>query len=326
LNVTVTIPEDLAAPPRLTEDEFRAEHTARQGLLPVELDAVRSNASWLDLNDYHCFEGSFRRSLATYTAILAGAARPSELWRCVSSLDFLRFAPPATACLSPSGFILHAGRCGSTLLAKVLARSAEHLVFGEGGPHNHIWPVINASSDPAPVLFRNLILHTGRPRLRSYKAHVVKLTSFNVMRLETIQAAFPEVPMLFLFRHPAEMLSSWRRGKPGWLGVDTGIGTVWHTPERAISDFFQRALRAGGRMQLLDYADLSPRMLSAILDAFHLDPSAADRKLMQAEFTWDAKSNRAWAPHPATRADSELPVPDELLELYRELTLRKIRY
>ncbi|HXE62146.1 MAG TPA: hypothetical protein VN519_01320 [Bryobacteraceae bacterium] len=310
---------------KLTEGEFRAEHQARPGLIPVELDTVQRTASWLDLNDYHCFEGSFRRSLATYNAILAGAPRPSEPWRCISSLDFLRSAPPATDCLSPSGFILHAGRCGSTLLAKVLARSVEHLVFGEGGPHNQIWPLINASPDQAPLLFRNLILHTARPRRRSYKAHVVKFTSFNVMRLETIHAAFPDVPIFFLFRHPAQMLASWRRGKPGWMGMDTGIGTIWHAPERAISDFFQRALRAGDRMQLLDYADLSPRMLPAILDAFHLDPSVADRELMQAEFTWDAKSNRAWAPHPSTSAGSGPPAPAELLELYRELTLRKIR-
>ncbi|HEY4085981.1 MAG TPA: hypothetical protein VGM43_08585 [Bryobacteraceae bacterium] len=311
---------------KLTEDEFRAEHASRRGLVPVELDSTQHTASWLDLKDYHCFEGSFKRSLATYAAILAGARHPSEPWRCISSLDFLRSAPPATDCLSPSGFILHAGRCGSTLLAKVLARSLEHLVFGEGGPHNHVWPVINSSSDPAPTLLRNLILHTGRPRLRSYKAHVVKFTSFNVMRLETIQAAFPDVPVLFLFRHPAEMLASWRRGKPGWMGKDTGIGTIWHTPERAISDFFQHALRAGDRMKLLDYSDLSPRMLPAILDAFHLDPPAVDRELMQAEFTWDAKANRAWTPRPASIADSELPAPAELLELYRELTLRKIRY
>ncbi|HVW11123.1 MAG TPA: hypothetical protein VHC90_21205 [Bryobacteraceae bacterium] len=307
---------------KLTEDEFRAEHTARPGLIPVDLDAVQRIAAWVDLQNYHFFEGSFRRSLATYTALLAGAPQPAEPWQCISSLDFLQSAPPPTDSLNPSGFILHAGRCGSTLLAKVLARSPEHLVFGEGGPHNHIWPVINASPHPAPELLRNLILHTGRPRLRSYKAHLVKFTSFNVMRLETIQAAFPEVPVLFLFRHPAEMLASWRRGKPGWMGVDTGIGTVWHSPESAISDFFEHALRAGDRLRLLDYSDLSPRMLPGILDAFHLDPPAADRELMRAEFAWDAKSNRTWTPHPATG----LTVPPGLLELYRELTLRKIRY
>ena len=301
---------------KLAQDEFRAEHTARPGLIPVELDAVQHTASWLDLQNYHCIEGSFRQSLAIYTAILAGAPQPSEPWRCVTSLDFLQSAPHPAECLIPSGFILHAGRCGSTLLAKVLARSPEHLVFGEGGPHNHIWPVIKTSPDRAPDLFRNLILHTGRPRLRSYRAHLVKFTSFNITRLETIQAAFPDVPVLFLFRHPAEMLASWRRGNPGWMGVDTGIGTVWRTPERAISDFFQHALRAGDRLRLLDYADLSPRMLPAVLDAFHLDPPAADRDLMQAEFAWDAKSNRVWAPHPASAPSA----PPDLLELYRELT------
>jgi len=310
---------------RLTEEEFRAVHAARPGLIPVELDPVQDTASWLDLGDYHCFDGSFRRAIATYTAILAGARPPSEPWRCRSSLDFLRSAPRGADCLNPSGFILHAGRCGSTLLAKVLARSPEHMVFGEGGPHNHIWPVIHASSEPAPVLFRNLILHTGRPRLRSYRAHIVKFTSFNVTRIGTIQAAFPEVPVLFLFRHPAEMLASYRRGKPGWMGKDTGIGEIWHTPESAISDFFQHALRAGDHLKFLDYADLTPEMLPAIFDVFDLDPPARERDLMREEFRWDSKSNRAWAPHPAS-ASSEPQVPPELLELYHELTLRKIRY
>jgi hypothetical protein len=157
---------------RLTEEEFRAEHAARPGLIPIELDALQGTALWLDLGDYHCHEGSFRRSLASYAAIRAGARRPSEPWRCVSSLDFLRSAPDPSDCVRPAGFILHAGRCGSTLLAKVIARSREHMVFGEGGPHNHIWPVIAADSDSGPMLFRNLLLHTGRPRLRSYRAHI----------------------------------------------------------------------------------------------------------------------------------------------------------
>jgi hypothetical protein len=127
---------------RLIDDEFRAEYAARPGLIPIELDALQSTALWLDLKNYHCHDGSFRRSLAIYAAIRAGAVRPSEPWRCVSSLDFLRSAPHVSECLTPAGFILHAGRCGSTLLAKVIARSSEHMVFGQGGPHNQIWPVI----------------------------------------------------------------------------------------------------------------------------------------------------------------------------------------
>ena len=311
---------------RLTEEEFRAEHAARPGLIPIELDAFQRIALWLDLNDYHCHDGSFRRSLATYEALRAGAPGPSELWRCTSSLDFLRSAPHASDCLSPTGFIFHAGRCGSTLLAKVIARSHEHMVFGEGGPHNHIWPVIAGGRDSAPMLFQNLLFHTGRPRLRSYRAHIVKFTSFTIVQFEIIRAAFPQVPVLFLFRRPAEILASYRRAMPSWIGRDTGIGTIWHSAETAVADFFQHALLAGESLKCLDYEDLTPRMLPAILHIFNLDPPPGDLELMRTEFSWDAKSNRRWSHRPATSIESEPATPPDLLALYRELSSRKIRY
>jgi hypothetical protein len=308
---------------KLTEEQFRAEYLARPGLIPVELDASEGTALWVDLGDFHCFEGSFRRSLAAYTALRAGARQPSEPWRCTSSLEFLRSAPNASECLSPSAFILHAGRCGSTLLAKVLARSAEHLVFGEGGPHNQIWPVIAGSSDPPAALLRNLLLHTGRRRLASHRAHIVKFTSWNIAQFERIRAAFPDVPALFIFRYPAEILASYRRKMPGWVGVNMDAGTTWPTPESAVADFFRHALRAGGELQYLDYADLTPLMLPAILRIFHLDPPQRDLEYMQAEFRWDSKSNRTWTARPVP--EGAPPVPSELLDLYRELSLRKVK-
>jgi hypothetical protein len=309
---------------RLTEEQFRAEHSSRRGLIPIELDAFQRTALWLDLNNYHCHDGSFRRSLVTYAALRAGASTPSEPWRCVSSLDFLRSAPHATDCLGPTGFIFHAGRCGSTLLAKVIARSEQHMVFGEGGPHNDIWPVIAAGCDPPAMLFRNLLLHTGRPRLQSYRAHIVKFTSFTIAQFEIVRTAFPKVPALFLFRHPAGMLASYRRAMPGWMGRDTGIGTIWHSAERAIADFFQYALTAGESLKCLDYEDLTPQKLPAILDFFQLDPPAGDLELMRGEFRWDAKSNHLRSSCPTASIHSE--TPPELLALYSELSSRRIRF
>jgi hypothetical protein len=304
---------------KLRETEFRAQHAARPGLIPVRLYPVLRTALWMDLNGYHFYEGSFRRSLETYTAIRAGAPHPSEPWRCTSSLDFLSSAPPTTDRIDPTGFIFHAGRCGSTLLAKVLARCREHLVFGEGGPHNQIWPIISGGTDPAHLLFRNLLLHTGRRRLPYYRAHIVKFTSFNVVQLEIIRAAFPEVPALFLFRHPAQILASYRRMPPAWMGNDTGIGKIWPSAEAALGDFFQAALRAGPNLQCLDYADLTPATVPSILRFFHLEPSSADLELMRAEFGWDAKANRLWSPRPTTVPELEPAVSRELLALYEEL-------
>jgi hypothetical protein len=307
----------------LTEPEFRAEHAARPGLIPVRLDAVRRRALWVDLTGYHCYDGSFRRSLAAYATILAAARRPSAPWHCESSLDFLRSAACDADCISPGAFIFHAGRCGSTLLAKVIARSQEHMVFGEGGPHNQIWGVISGSRRSAPILFRNLLLHTGRRRLPSYRAHIVKFTSFNVLQFETIRTAFPEVPALFLFRKPAQILASYRRESPGWMGKDTEIGTIGQSAEAAVTKVFQAALGAGKDLVCLDYADLTPDTLPGVLGYFHLDPCPEDLALMRAEFRWDAKTNRLRSTQPVSAPEFEFPVSQELQELYKELSARK---
>ncbi len=285
----------------------------------MKLDAVRRRALWLDLNGYHCYEGSFRRSLKAYAAIRAGLRPPSEPWQCESTLDFLSSGNLTAGCLHPTGFIFHAGRCGSTLLAKVLARSQEHMVFGEGGPHNQIWPVIAAECHSAPLYFRNLLLHTARRRLPSYRAHIVKFTSFNVLKFDFIRAVFPGVPALFLFRQPAEILASYRRTTTGWMGKDTGVGAIWHSAEAAVTDFFQTALRSRENLACLDYADLTPENLPAILGFFHLDPSPIDLALMRGEFAWDAKANRRWSPAPATVSASEPAVSPKLQALYEEL-------
>lgn len=308
---------------KLAEQEFSAEHAARPGLIPVQLDAVRRTALWLDLNGYHCYDGSFRRALATYAAIRAGGRHPSQPWQCRSSLDFLSSGAYTAGCMNPTGFIFHAGRCGSTLLAKAIARSQEHMVFGEGGPHNQIWRVVSGERASAPVLFRNLLLHMGRRRLPTYRAHIVKFTSFNILQFEIIRAAFPDVPALFLFRQPGQILASYERGAPGWMGRDTGIATIRHSAKEAVTDFFQAALLAGRNLTCLDYADLTPETLPGILRVFHLDPPAADLEAMREEFNWDAKSNSVRAHRPAAVSGSEPAVPRALHALYEELSARK---
>jgi hypothetical protein len=299
---------------RLTELEFRAEHAARPGLVPVSLDARHRTAVWVDLNGFHCSEGSFRRSMAVYAALRA----PSEAWQCNTSLDFLNVPPNPANCIAPTGFILHAGRCGSTLLAKVLARCTQHMVFGEGGPHNQIWHLPAA----APTLLRNLVLHTARRRLPNYLAHIVKFTSFNVLHWDGIKTAFPGVPTLFLFRDPARILASYRRLTPGWMGTDIGGGTRLESAEQAVKRYFQAAILAGNELACFDYADLTPARLPSILRFFNLEPSQADVALMEAEFTWDAKANRPWLLPSAAEPDQS----PALAELYGELRARRVRW
>jgi|HubBroStandDraft_4_1064222.scaffolds.fasta_scaffold110098_2 hypothetical protein len=307
--------------PHLTETQLGLERKARPGLIPVQLSA--GQAQWIDMNGYHCYEGFFHQSLAAYEGLT-----PSRRQRFTSTLDFLTDPPEDS--IRPSGFIFHMGRCGSTLLSKVLARSRAHLVFSEAAPHNQIWRILptDKSGDPSRNLemYRTLLLAMGRPRLPSYRAHIVKFTSFNIVKFDFIRAAFPGVPALFLFRDPAHAIDSYRRRNPSWMGAELGIGKTWHTPEAAIETFLDAALSIRDPdFQCVDHAHLTPDLLPAILRFFHLDPSMEEMRLMASEFAWDAKGgSRPRRFEPALIATAA--VPPHLRELYgRAAALKSLR-
>lgn len=225
--------------------------------------------------------------------------------------------------MEPTALIFHASRCGSTLLAKVIARSQANMVFGEAAPHNQIWRYIAASPNMPELLVRNIILQTGRRRLPTYQAHIVKFTSLNILKFSTIHAAFPSVPKLFLFRTPSRILASYRRAKPGWLGQDNGIAQALHTAEAAVAAFFRSALEAGDKLMCVDYADLRRETLPAVLNLLGLQPAPADLPLMCAEFDWDSKAHKVWSPHTAEGCPDG---PPELHALYEQLVAQKVRW
>jgi hypothetical protein len=304
--------------PHLDADQLRLERAARPGLIPVQLTS--SHAVWMDMNGYHCYEGFFHQSLSAYEAMTRSRPR-----RFTSTLDFL--TDPAEAAIPPSGFIFHMGRCGSTLLAKVFACSRSHLVFSEAAPHNQIWRILHPA-DPQRnlAMYRTLLLTMGRPRLASYRAHIVKFTSFNIVNFQFIRAAFPGVPALFLYRDPAQALDSYHRRNPAWMGAELGIGKTWHAPEAAIEAFLEAALSIrDSSFQCVDHAHLIPDLLPAVLRFFHLDPSPEEIRLMASQFAWDAKSGsrpRRFEPAPGATA----AVSTRLRELHgRVAALRSLR-
>lgn len=257
----------------------------------------------MDLEQFHCYQGFFSDAINVWASM-----RGAELYCCTSALDALESIPIPANSLPPTAFIFHAGRCGSTLLAQVLSRSRQNMVFSEAPPHNQIWRK-NASG------FRNLVLAMGRRRLPSYRAHIVKFTSFNILRFDQIRAAFPGVPSLFLFREPGAMLASWDRGKPAWLEQAS--------PDAAVESFFRAALSIRDPdFRCLDYSLLTPESMGSIASFFHVDASPPEWRLMMDGFRWDAKSGaqpcRFSAPDNEKRA-----VPAVLKDLYAQLTVWK---
>ncbi len=303
----------------LSLDELKSEMARLPGLIPVGVDSSSGQLRWLDLASYHCYQGFFRDALAFYRAL--STSEPAEM---CSRLDVLAVPDLIPDTIAPTGFIFHAGRCGSTLLARVLARSRSNMVFSEASAHNQMWRLISAQDTLDLALYRSLLTGMGRQRLPSYRHHIIKLTSWNIVQSAFIQTAFPDAPALFLFREPGRLLESYGREQAPWMGIDTGIGLVWNTPEAAIEAFFEAAIaRSGPRFRVLDYADLTPERLPLILQYLCVEVSPAELRQMTSEFLFDAKSAQP-RPFQARPTRGDFPPSPSLVRLY-EILLRQAR-
>jgi hypothetical protein len=248
--------------------------------------------------------------------------RKTPPFRCLTSLDLLSRLTTRDA-ICPNAFIFNTGRCGSTLLAKVLARSRANLVLSEAAPQNQIWQTMTSPEDGVAA-FRNLILAMGRKRLPSYRAHVIKFTSVNLVHFDSIRAAFPGVPSLFLFRDPAMILASYAKKGFQWKGWMGGAFGSWGGPAEAVEDLCRRALallRQDRDFRCLEYAALTPDRLPAILEYFHMSAAPDELRTMISEFDWDARSEK----YPSAFARSPVypvvpDIPQSLFQAYRALS------
>lgn len=117
----------------------------------------------------------------------------------------------STPGVRPTGFVFHMTRCGSTLVAQMLARLPRFLVLSEASP------VDSALRSGRVELVRLLVSALGRPPAAE-RMLVLKLDSWSIFNLDLVQETFPGVPWIFLYRNPLEVLASQMRNA-GAVGV-----------------------------------------------------------------------------------------------------------
>jgi len=305
-------------PTILSSADLALEINQRSGLIPVALDTASLEVTWFDLGEYHCYQGFFRDALRFCRAL-----RKDEPATFRTSLDALLSAGALMGdALPPSGFIFHAGRCGSTLLTRALARSRQNIVFGEASLHNQLWATLQNEGARAPELYRAVLTAMGRRRLASYQHHLIKFTSWTILKSPFIRATFPGVPAVFLFRDPERMLASYHREPAPWMGLPIGFGSVWHTPESAVEDFFRAGLETlAPCFRVLEYSDLTTANLPRILLHLGVECSPAELRQMTSEFLLDAKS-AVPKPFESRPQGPVQPVPEQIQSLYLQLRER----
>jgi hypothetical protein len=255
-----------------------------------------------------------------------------------SRLDCMDEAELAARAIAPSGFIFHMSRCGSTLVAQMLASLPRALVISEPPPLDAVLqahlrlPELSFEEQIAWV--RRMALALGQPRTGSETHYFVKLDAWHVHRFELLRKAFPETPFLFLFRNPEQVMLS-QAANPSILSLQGGIGdarvlgleaadiTRFRRDEWSavvLARIAEAALAWGGDPKTLfvDYKDLPGAVYGSIASHFGLELDPEDMERMRACTRNDSKTGFPWP-------SSEAPPTDaQRTQVVRELSASKL--
>jgi hypothetical protein len=230
------------------------------------------------------------------------------LFRRDSPIGFLETLVGSCPGIPPTGFIFHVSRCGSTLVSQMLAAVPANIVLSEPPPFDQVLslPPVEAARgiDPRTAWLRGLLSAWGRPR-QGETRFFVKFDSWHILELPLIRQAFPDVPWIFLYRDPVEVLVSHRRVPgaqmvpgvvdPRRLGLDPASidpAKLGEYTARVLARFYAAALDfAGlGRGLLVNYRDLPAAVPDEIARHFGLDLGADEQAQMAAAGQFNAKN------------------------------------
>lgn len=207
------------------------------------------------------------------------------------------------------GFIFHMSRCGSTLISQMLAAEPANIVLSEAAPIDDIlrahFRQPGVSEQQRFEWLRAIVKVLAWQRQAIEKHVFIKFDCWHVMFLPLIQRAFPEVPWIFLYREPLEVLVS-QAGhmggqmipgvlQPGVFGWDPAILGQMHFSEygaRVLGRICETARQQveNGRGRLVNYQQLPEAIWPALMDYWKADFTAEQSGRMRAAARLNAKN------------------------------------
>lgn len=283
-----------------------------KGFIPVDVQPTSTDhaVTWLNVGKHRFTKAKFEFAIRGLIADEQGKETVTTTLTDLVDQSFLSDA------LYPTGFIFHISRCGSTLLAKALARTPNHVVIDEGTPLNDgLWHYLTKGwqqpvvyDEQALAIYRNLLLAMGRRRTCQQQHYFVKFRSWNALFIDFITQVFPDVPCLFLYRDPVEVLVSgqWKRVwtldfkglAPGAYMSDCTIAATQAMDDltflaKIYRRYFAAALQTNSaKLHFLNYEQLTQANYPAILaHAFDYQATPEQVALMQEQFAYYSKDD-----------------------------------
>jgi hypothetical protein len=280
----------------------------RRGWPPPGWLPYRVSPDGVDWADF----GGIALGSGFYTgAVGAALARPlNRLLRCRTGFDDFLRGPPEGLRL-PDGLVFHMSRCGSTLVARMLAALPDSYAINEAGPVDALLNGSRGAPDQWRIAaLRALVGALGR---RPSRRWFLKLAAWPALDLPLFRCAFPDVPWVFLHREPTAVLASQMAARAPELDPlitpPAALGLAPDTAQSgedycamALARICEAALAADGGLYV-DHEELPDAVFSFILPHFGIAGEEGVAHALHELPRWHAK-------HPGRPYRPETTVPD----------------
>jgi hypothetical protein len=210
--------------------------------------------------------------------------------------------------LQPNGFIFHLSRSGSTLVSRMLSALPKNIVISEARPVDSTLrsPFQNATvtDERRTTWLRWMVSALAQQRRGDEENLFIKFDAWNISDVPVIRQAFPDVPWIFIYRDPVEVLVSQmdHRGahmvpgviNPLLFGMDSNT-VIEMEPEdycaKVLAAICEAALQYhphGG--MLINYTQLPEAVWSSISKFFGLSFTEAEMQIVRDVARLDAKN------------------------------------
>lgn len=298
--------------------------------LPVDvlIEDGQPVIEWMDMAGVDCWEPFFFQTIERVR---------KERKVQTTGLEALIEFEKVSDTLSPSGFIFHTSRSGSTLVANACRALNDSLVISEAPViPKFIGRLFTDTDDKTKellylVFLRGAVSALGQRRSGTERNYFIKFTSTCFLQFQRLRRIWPNVPALFLYRHPLEVMVSNMKRVPSWLEIENdpkvsaaliGIETEQlfgmsreEYCARALGQYYAAAESfADENTMLLNYDELSPATLLSIIRFFSVEPSPEEIERVTETARLNAKDPQGSEFH----ADSDTKL-DEASEYLIEL-------
>jgi len=187
-----------------------AESPLEHGWIPTDIQTMDNEpiVKWLYLDEKPFSEPFFQDTLQIAKRFELNRAYPNRQ----TTLEQLIEIAQNGESISPTAFIFHVSRCGSTLLSQLLCTDARNIVLSEAPVLDAILRLLyrdgGIAQDTVDQAFLAALRLMGRKRNSAEQHLFIKTDCWHVFFYDTLRRIFPKTPFILLYRRPEEVLRS----------------------------------------------------------------------------------------------------------------------